>query len=784
MGAFLRHSRYHFQVLDPRALDEQLLGLDAFDALVIHYTVHPNLDDYVAPWLREQIAAFGGFKIQFIQDEYRWVDEMTATMRALGVHLLYSSVPEHQVDKVYGGRLDATEILPTLTGYLPEPTARIRLRPAAERRVDVGYRGRVLPMWLGSLSQEKVEIARGFLARAPAHGLQCDIAWNEHDRLYGGRWARFVASSRCTLATESGASITDFDGSIEARTLAYLDERPAATYTEVHAAVLGPFEGNAVINAVSPRIFEAAVFRTALVGFPGEYSGVIRPDEHYIPLAKDFSNFGEVAERIRDLPALEAMVERAHADLVRSGRYSYEAFVREFDDAVGARVAPRARSGHPQRPAAARRRTRPRIGLEPLGRDLREHLAVLRLLVVDRDLRRLARACYRDPVLRRTVPRQRLEKDLLRLGILRRTQHGQYVTARRFSIEPILMPATGVLVLVSRNEIVPLAADLAGSLREALEARSIREIVWNHREIGKAFHSHSTFRHRRLKLPVGYYGLTGIHEFGALAAVASRHPDAVWAALEPLTAHPAPDAAAPATAWIARHVPRRLGDRVLSWARRRSCRGSTSKQGLPAIRKRLRTGTKRLRKTRRRAASRLSRRFMRLARSSLLAYWCAREVLLHPSLWPLAALALRRPALRSEVLRLVVLRGLGTGSIGHAGGSLRVRAAIEGRSLVMHTEPRSSNGGPPAAGVAEALRSAAVSELVWDNSVLGPHLTMVLPVLAMRPRVSFSVGCESGVYRFTQLGLLAGERADLVLAALGPILEGGPGVRGGLGRGG
>jgi hypothetical protein len=65
---------------------------------------------------------------------------------------------------------------------------------------------------------------------------------------------------------------------------------------------------------------------------------VLTPDTHYIPLRKDFSNVDAVLARLDDVPALERMAERTHADLVASGRYSYRAFAETVLAAVERRL--------------------------------------------------------------------------------------------------------------------------------------------------------------------------------------------------------------------------------------------------------------------------------------------------------------------------------------------------------------------------------------------------------------------------------------------------------------
>ena len=339
---FRRHSRHDVRFFNPRGLARsRFLDLDAFDVVVLHYSLVVIWDVYLSPAFREQIRRFDGLTVQFLQDEYRWVDQLAATMRHLGVDVLYSVAPPRVFGELYGDRLPDTEILPTLTGYVPDRLVGLTTSPPAERSIDVGYRGRSVPYWLGRLGFEKLEIGRGFLAAAAGYGLRTDIAWWETARIYGSRWTEFVSSCKSMLASESGSSIVDFDGSVEQAVRTYMVEHPLALYPEVEEQVLRRLPPTPEINALSPRLFEAASLRTAMVMFPGEYSGAVQPWEHYIPLAKDFSNVADVAERIRDASFLRQLTDQAYGELIGSGRYSERQFVERFDAEMDERARPR-----------------------------------------------------------------------------------------------------------------------------------------------------------------------------------------------------------------------------------------------------------------------------------------------------------------------------------------------------------------------------------------------------------------------------------------------------------
>ncbi len=149
-----------------------------------------------------------------------------------------------------------------------------------------------------------------------------------------------LSSCKATLGTESGASITDFNGSVERKVKEYLTTHPAVSFEKVQEEVLRPYEDNVPIKVISPRLFEAIALRTALILFPGKYSGILEPWVHYIPLERDFSNWGKVVKNYAILIFLRMLTDRAYGDIVASGRYSFRSFIKEFDETMGKYAKP------------------------------------------------------------------------------------------------------------------------------------------------------------------------------------------------------------------------------------------------------------------------------------------------------------------------------------------------------------------------------------------------------------------------------------------------------------
>ena len=291
---------------------------------------------YVVPTrMRDWLRGVDAYKVAFFQDEYHFCEERFHFVNDVGVDLVYTHVHPEDIPQVWGRYAPRAMARFNYPGYVDRQmiAAAARFaRPDAQRDIDVGYRARTLHPHLGSGSQEKSLIGDQFKELAASSGLTIDIDTTDEGRLYGDDWYRFLGRSRVVLGVESGTSYIDLEDEVlydyEARVKA---GRPA-TLEALQEGPLGRLDHNYSYRTISPRHFEAAAFRICQVLFEGQYSGVLEPMVHYVPLKKDFSNLEEVIELIGDRCVREQIAENAHRDLIRSGNYSYEGYVSGVDD--------------------------------------------------------------------------------------------------------------------------------------------------------------------------------------------------------------------------------------------------------------------------------------------------------------------------------------------------------------------------------------------------------------------------------------------------------------------
>jgi len=333
--SFPRYSRHRFWVVSNRGNLPFGLELDRFDGIVLHYSLVISYDSFLSRQARSAIRRFRGFKAVYVQDDYRWINRTVAAMQYLRIHALFGLAPRDVMDQVYSPRLlPGVERVTVLAGYVPEDLIGLPPKPFAERRIDVGYRARKLPAWIGTHAQEKWLIADRFLRDAPKHDLVCDISYREEDRIYGNAWISFLRDCKAVLGTESGSSVCDFTGEIQANVEAHERRKPAASFETLRELYFKDVDGTVMMNIISPRCFEAAALRTLMILYEGRYSDAMVPWRHYVPLRKDHSNMDEVVGVLRDPARWQDIVDRAYEEVALNSRYTFREMVRQFDDVV------------------------------------------------------------------------------------------------------------------------------------------------------------------------------------------------------------------------------------------------------------------------------------------------------------------------------------------------------------------------------------------------------------------------------------------------------------------
>lgn len=333
--AFQRWSRHAITLLKSGVPQLAIGDLDAFDAVIIHYSVFVEQEGHLPEAARAVLAVSRAIKVVWQQDEYRNVEGLAKAITDIRARVVLTCLPPEAVAEVYGSHLgnDLT-FLSVFTGYVSDRLLLQKPTSYSERPLDIGFRGRVYPIWHGRLGAERVRLAREVQSWAQERGLSCDISVRERDRLYGQSWTNFLNRSKATLGTESGTNVFDPDGSLSRSVWRFILRHPLASDIAIAEATFGPLDGRVNYAQISPRLFEAISARSLLLLSPGHYSGLVVTGRHALSVQPGGANADEIVETIRDQKRAADLIEAAYSEILLRPELHERAFVEMVDDVV------------------------------------------------------------------------------------------------------------------------------------------------------------------------------------------------------------------------------------------------------------------------------------------------------------------------------------------------------------------------------------------------------------------------------------------------------------------
>jgi hypothetical protein len=307
-----------------------------FDLIIFHYgfmssrwggrECYLNALKQVEPFRHSKAV-----KAVMAQDEYNNSNTIVEFVNDFKIDIVFSVSPESEWPKIYKG-VDLTKVKfhKVLTGYLDERGIRtiqsfLKNTPKA---IDIGYRARNLPQWLGKHGYMKTTIADEFNKALKNFKLNCSISTDPKDTFIGLGWYKFMVSCKYMIGVEGGATVLDSDGSIAKKGKEYLKQHPNCSFEEIERACFPGLDGQLQLIAISPRHLEACATKTCQLLVESTFNGILKPWVHYIPIKPDLSNIKEVLEIVERDDKRKEIVENAYRDIVLPGTWSYRGAVK------------------------------------------------------------------------------------------------------------------------------------------------------------------------------------------------------------------------------------------------------------------------------------------------------------------------------------------------------------------------------------------------------------------------------------------------------------------------
>ena len=304
---YVRDARFDAIILDVTFLCVRWLPALTFDRIKLEYDFVKHSDSV---------------KIAFPQDEYDCHQLLDLWMCDWRVDVVFSVISSSW-DVFYPQFHKRGDIKLAYTGYVDEASVDLVSKPFELRTVDIGYRARKLPPYFGKIGQTKWTIGRDVERLGNNAGLHTDIVLGEQGTLFGSAWLDFIRGCKFTLGANSGSSLLDPRGDIQRRVRAFLERHPSATFEEVEAHCFPGLDQQYSFTAISPRVIEAALLSSCQILVEGEYSGIVKPWEHYIPIRPDASDFPQVLDAMRDRRLVDRLISNCRETILSTGHLRY-----------------------------------------------------------------------------------------------------------------------------------------------------------------------------------------------------------------------------------------------------------------------------------------------------------------------------------------------------------------------------------------------------------------------------------------------------------------------------
>ncbi len=302
------------------------------DVIVLHTTLlsaRYGLQVAYDDWLKglSWVAESQSLKIALPQDERYFSKQLCAWLERFKVDIVFSVLihKPRAFEKVYKSYHGPAKFFPCLTGYidkksLPDP----EFTRWKDRKYDIAYRAKTLPLWIGRAGQLKKQINDKLEQCLSGLDLVYDISADVKDTKLGTDWLKFLHNAKLIAGCEAGGSGFDETGEVTRYINNQKSKGRFPTFAEIDSKFGPQWDGHDFF-VLGPRHLEAAATGTCQLLVEGQYSGVLKRGQHYIPVKKDLSDLCDVIKNL-DWDEAQEIARKAYCDLVLTDKYTYATF--------------------------------------------------------------------------------------------------------------------------------------------------------------------------------------------------------------------------------------------------------------------------------------------------------------------------------------------------------------------------------------------------------------------------------------------------------------------------
>jgi len=262
----------------------------------------------------EQLNDRRGKLVVFVGNEYNLLDQKINFLKTVNADYICSQLPEEAANWLYqecvGSRVLSLPHALNPKVYFPIPEV--------DQVVDFGFIGDLYHDLIGD--RERTDLIRFFIDRGKELGLTCDI---RSQRLPRAQWVDFLRRCKGMLGAESGTYYLDRTGQRIEGARQYVKTHRKALFEEVHSLFFKGATNTISGKAISSRHFEPVGTRTCQLLIEGKYNGILKANEHYIPVKRDLSNIEEAVRKFKDDAYRLLIANKAYEYVLSSHTYKH-----------------------------------------------------------------------------------------------------------------------------------------------------------------------------------------------------------------------------------------------------------------------------------------------------------------------------------------------------------------------------------------------------------------------------------------------------------------------------
>lgn len=276
---------------------------EKFDLIIILHSAFSNAC-LIPTFIQQIISSKKCFKVYFIGNEYKLMPEKINFTKKLGINLFITQSHKEEVINLYQDELKINvKHLPG--GGLDDE---IYYPMNLERKILIGYRTFPEPEYMGH--QDRVDLYN-FLKKESTIGEDIyDISIKDEDRFGYKDWAVFLNKCVSMPSVCTGSNFFFIDDDLRKEVLSFKSK--GKSFKEIYDKFFKYRKQGTEWRGVTGKVVEALGTKTVNIMVDGDYGPYLKPDVHYIPLRKDFSNYKECVEKLKNKEYFSQITENGY----------------------------------------------------------------------------------------------------------------------------------------------------------------------------------------------------------------------------------------------------------------------------------------------------------------------------------------------------------------------------------------------------------------------------------------------------------------------------------------